>query len=393
MARMEAMSEPILHVDMDAFFVEVERIDDASLAGIPVIVGGGGERGVVAAASYEARRYGVHSAMPMARARRLCPQARVIPPGHGRYRAKSREVFAILGGFTPRVEPVSVDEAFLDISGLRRHYPAGAAEVARAIRARIAAEAGLPASVGAATSKFVAKLASEAAKPDGMLVVPSGEELEFLHPLPVRALWGVGEATFAALEGLGVHTVGELANTPQEAVVRRLGEAVGAHLWELAWARDRRSVEASAHPKSISVEETYEHDLVSADQIDEALFTQAERVARRLRTAGFAARTISIKVRFADFTTITRSHTFDAPVDITADIYHSVGRLLARAARNGRPVRLLGVGGTGLVPSLEPRQMPFDAETARSLTEASDRIRARFGDDAVGPARVVGKHR
>jgi len=385
---MEAIVESILHVDMDAFFVEVERLDDAALAGVPVIVGGGGNRGVVAAASYEARRHGVHSAMPMARARRLCPQARVVPPEHGKYRAKSREVFSILESFTPRVEGISVDEAFLDISGLRRHYPSGAA-VATAIRNRVESEAGLPSSVGAATSKFVAKLASEAAKPNGQLVVPAGKELEFLHPLPVRALWGVGEATFAALEGLGVHTIGELAETPQEAVVRRLGEAVGAHLWELAWARDPRPVETGGNPKSISVEETYERDLIAADEIDQALFTQSERVARRLRKAGFVARTISIKVRFTDFTTVTRSHTFEAPVDLTSDIYHSVRRLLARVARDGRPVRLLGVGGAGLVPALEPRQMPFDAETTRSLTEASDRIRARFGDDAVRPARVV----
>lgn len=387
---MEAILEPILHVDMDAFFVEVERLDDSALVGVPVIVGGGGDRGVVAAASYEARRHGVHSAMPMARARRLCPQVRVIPPEHGKYRAKSRQVFSILESFTPRVEAVSVDEAFLDISGLRRHYPTGIA-VATAIRDRVASEARLPSSVGVATSKFVAKLASEAAKPDGQLVVPASGELEFLHPLPVRALWGVGEATFAALEGLGVRTIGELAATSREAVIRRLGEAVGAHLWELAWARDPRPVVTGGHPKSISVEETYERDLTIADEIDQALFAQSERVARRLRKAGFAARTISIKVRLTDFTTMTRSHTFDAPIDLTSDIYKSVARLLGRVARDGRPVRLLGVGATGLVPALEPRQMPFDAETTRSLTEASDRVRARFGDSAINPARVVEK--
>lgn len=385
---MEAIVEPILHVDMDAFFVEVERLDDPSLVGVPVIVGGGGERGVVAAASYEARRHGVHSAMPMAGARRLCPQARIIPPEHGKYRAKSRQVFSILEFFTPQVETVSVDEAFLDISGLRWHYPSAAA-VASAIRSRIVSEAQLPASVGAATSKFIAKLASEAAKPDGQLVVPAGQELDFLHPLPVRALWGVGEATFAALEGLGVKTVGELAETSQEAVMRRLGESVGSHLWELAWARDPRPVETGGDPKSISVEQTYEHDLVSDEDIDEALFAHSERVGRRLRKAGFAARTISIKVRFADFSTVTRSHTFDAPVDLTPDVYQAARSLLARLGRSGRPVRLLGVAGTGLVPAIHPRQMPFDAETARSLAEASDRIRARFGEDAVGPARTI----
>ncbi len=226
-------TEPILHVDMDAFFVEVERLDDPRLVGRPVVVGGAGARGVVAAASYEARAYGVHSAMPMVEARRRCPQAVVVPPDHRKYGAMSRRVFEIFRSFTPQVEGLSVDEAFLDVGGLRLHYKSPV-DVAGAIRARIRSDLHLPASVGIASNKFLAKLASEEAKPDGVFHVKAGHELEFLHPLPVRRLWGVGEATYAALEALGVATVGDLAAVPEHVVAQRVGGAVGHHLLELA---------------------------------------------------------------------------------------------------------------------------------------------------------------
>ncbi len=384
---MESFREPILHVDMDAFFVEVERLRRPELRGVPVLVGGAGPRGVVAAASYEARRFGVGSAMPAVQARRLCPGAVWVSPDHDEYGRVSRLVFEVLRSFTPRVEGLSIDEAFLDVGGLRRHFPSPLG-VAAAVRARLRDNLGLPASVGAASTKFLAKLASEAAKPDGMLAIPAGTELEFLHPLPVGALWGVGEATQRAVAALGVATVGDLARLPVASLERRLGNAVGRHLHDLAWNRDPRAVETGGGAKSISVEETYATDLASADEIDAELFAHCERLGRRLRTAGVAARTVQLKVRFADFTTITRSLTVDAPVDLTADLAAAARTLLARVPA-GRPVRLLGVGGAQLVPAREPRQLALDGEERHALAEAADRVRERFGSQAVGPARLL----
>ena len=380
--------EPILHVDMDAFFVEVERLANPSLVGVPVLVGGISGRSVVAAASYEARRHGVRSAMPMGVARSRCPMAVVVPPDHSKYRAASRHVFEILRSFTPRVEGISIDEGFLDVSGLRLHYDDGA-QVGAAIRDRLATEAQLPASVGVATTKLIAKLASEAAKPNGLLVVPAGHELEFLHPLPVRALWGVGEATYASLETLGVASVGDLAALPKPAAVRRLGESVGSHLWELAWARDPRPVTPGEGAKSISVEETYEHDLSGATDVDEEMFRHCDRLARRLRQAQVAARTVSLKVRFSDFETIVRSHTVEAPIDTTKDLVAAIRQLVDRASLGVRPIRLLGVGGSNLTEPAAPRQLHLDGEVKEALAVASDRIRDRFGEDAIKTVRLM----
>ncbi len=387
----QRFAEPILHVDMDAFYVEVERLTRPELHGVPVIVGGLGNRGVVAAASYEARRFGVRSAMPISRARRLCPDAHYVKPDFRRYREVSRRVFAAFEEFTPVVEALSIDEAFLDARGLRRHYPDGET-VGVEIRRRLREDPGLPASVGVATTKFIAKLASEAAKPDGLLRVPAGRELEFLHPLPLRALWGVGEATHRALDAFGVATVGDLAQLPVEALARRLGDAHGRHLHDLAWGRDPRPVVPESEAKSISVEVTYDRDLEDPDRIDRELFAHCERLARRLRDAGLAARTIQLKVRYADFTTVTRSLTVDAPVDDTAALARAARTLLARLS-GGRPVRLLGVGGSALSRSAAPRQLALDRGERDALTAAADRVRDRFGDDAIGPARLVGRPR
>jgi len=385
---MDRFTEPILHVDMDAFFVEVERLRRPELRGLPVIVGGLGNRGVVAAASYEARRHGVHSAMPMAHARRLCPHARFLPPDHARYREVSRRVFALLDEVTPLVEPLSIDEAFCDIGGLRLLHPHPVA-VGEALRRRIREAEGLPASVGIAATKFIAKLASEEAKPDGLCHVPAGTEVDFLHPMPARRLWGVGEATHARLEGLGVRTVGELAALPRDLLVRRLGEAAGAHLADLAWGRDPRRVETDTAAKSVSVEETYERDLTGEEGIDAALFRHAERLGRRLRAAGLAARSITLKLRFGDFTTFTRSTTLPRPVDGTGDLAAAGRALLARLERRGRGVRLLGLGATGLEPADAPRQLALRGGAGEELTRAADRVRDRFGEDAVVPARLV----
>ncbi len=381
-------AEPIAHVDMDAFFVEVERLRRPELVGRPVVVGGTGPRGVVASASYEARRRGVSSAMPMVHATRLCPGAVVVPPDHTEYRRASREVFAVLESFTPHVEPLSVDEAFLDISGLRLHYD-DPASVGEAIRSEIANTTGLPSSVGIATSKFIAKLASREAKPAGLKVVPSGTETAFLHPMPVRALWGVGEATYARLEELGIVTVEDLAAFPRDALERRLGSSLGVHLADLANAHDPRSVTGAGSAQSISVEATYDTDLTDPDEVDRALLRHADRLARRLRTAGYAARTIQLKLRRSDFSTVTRRQTLAAPIDNAHALLDVARELLTRAGGTQAPIRLLGLGGDGLVPSGDPRQLDLVEDRWDDVEQAVDDVRTRFGGDAVERARLV----
>ncbi len=387
------IAEPILHVDMDAFFVEVERLEDPSLIGVPVVVGGDGNRGVVASASYEARAHGVTSAMPMSRARRLCPTVRVVPPRHGRYGEISLEVFSIFGEFTPLVQGLSLDEAFLDVSGLRRHF-AGAADVARAIRTEIRSRLGLPCSVGAATTMFLAKLASQRAKPDGISIVPEGQEQTFLHALPVRALWGVGAATQAALDQLGVETVGELAALPESVLRRRLGDSVGVHLLQLANGIDDRQVTPDTAAKSVSAEQTYATDITGRDTITAELLRHADRVAWRLRRAGLAGRTVTIKVRYVDFETVSRSETLTGATDVARDIFQAAKRLLERVDVDDRPVRLLGVGVSGLTGEEVVRQLAVD-RPARwdELADAVHDVRTRFGPEAVEPARLRGSGR
>ncbi len=384
-----SFAEHILHVDMDAFFVEVERRRRPELAGVAVVVGGLGTRGVVAAASYEARRRGVHSAMPMAHARRRCPHARFLPPDHGAYRDASAEVFDVLESFTPLVEPLSVDEAFLDISGLRFHHRTPD-EVAERVRSEIKRSTGLPASAGIATSKLIAKLASEAAKPDGLMRVPAGSEEAFLHPLGVRALWGVGEATFARLEELGVATVGDLAGVPPDLLVRRLGAVAGKHLSELARGHDPRPVVPSSPAKSISVEATYDEDLSAPEQIDAELLRHADRLAGRLRAAGVRARTVQLKVRFSDFTTLTRSHTLAGAEDTAHGLRAAAGALLERVDLRSRGIRLLGLGAESLEPADAPRQLELQASSWEDVERAVDRVRDRFGPRSIGPASLSG---
>ncbi len=388
MVESQPFAEPILHVDMDAFFVEVERLSDTTLIGVPVVVGGLGNRGVVAAASYEARRYGVHSAMPVGMARRLCPRARFLPPDQRRYREVSEGVFDVFRSFTPLVEGLSVDEAFLDVAGLRLHYPSSS-EVGQSIRATLRDGLGLPASVGVATNKFLAKLASEGAKPDGLLRIDAGSELEFLHPLPVRRLWGVGEATLAALDGLGVATIGELASIPLDSLERRLGASLGRHLHLLAEGRDDRTVNPDGETKSISVEETFERDVSDIDYIETELLRQTERVGSRLRRAGLAGRTVTLKVRYPDFTTLTRSQSLDSAIDVSHDLFGVVQELVGRVDL-GRPVRLLGVGVSSLEPAGAPHQLGLDRPAIwDDVSTAVDAIRSRFGEEAVSPARLV----
>ena len=382
------ITEPILHVDMDAFYVEVERLDDRRLVGRPVVVGGEGPRGVVASASYEVRATGVRSAMPMSTARRMCPGLVIVPPRHRRYGEISEQVFSIFQDFTPLVQGLSVDEAFLDIRGLRRHYPDSLA-VAEAIRTRIRRELHLPASVGAATSLYLAKMASGYAKPDGVHIVTEGSEKAFLEPLDVQELWGVGKATRRRLASMGIGTVGQLARVPLPLLRRHLGDATGDHLHRLANGVDARVVEPHGGAKSISVEQTFREDISGVEALRFRLLRQADQVGWRLRRAGLAGRTVSLKLRYADFKTITRAETLRAATDVSREVYESCCRLLDRAEVGDRSVRLLGVSVSGLRASDAPRQLMVDHEERwEHLEEAIDELRVRFGRHVVEPARL-----
>jgi DNA polymerase-4 len=381
---------PVLHVDMDAFYASVELIDRPELHGTPVIVGGG-SRGVVLSATYEARRFGVHSAMPMTRARRLCPQATVVAPSHGRYSTVSAGVMEIFRSVTPLVEPLSLDEAFLDVSGATRRLGSPAA-IGALIRDRVADEQRITCSVGVASTKFVAKLASTRAKPDGLLVVPAAEVVAFLHPLPVAALWGVGEKTEKELVRLGLHTVGDIANTPRTTLIRALGQASGAHLHALSWGRDERTVVTHEPDKSIGAEETFSRDVDDPDVVRRELLRLCERTAARLRDAGLVGRTVSIKVRFADFTTITRSRTLRDPTDVAAEVFATARGLFDALGLDRARLRLIGVRVEGLAETgTAPRQMLLGDRVhgRREAEQAADRASARFGSGAVRPASLV----
>ena len=381
-------AEPILHVDMDAFFVEVERRRHPELVGREVAVGGTGRRGVVASASYEARRYGVRSAMPVVQARRLCPGLVTVPADHGLYGQVSEEVFEVFSSFTPLVEKLSVDEAFLDVSGLRHHYRA-VTEVGEALRKELRRQAGLPASVGIAVNKTLAKLASEDAKPDGLLHICSEESLNFLHSLSVRRLWGVGEATAGRLKGLGIRTVGELAEIPMDHLRPVLGEAVAEHLTRLAAGIDRRPIVTRPVGVSLSVENTFEQDLYRRSEVEVKLRKQAERLAGRLQGAQAWTSTITLKVRFSNFSTITRSHTRGTPTRLAIEIYREVLDLVDRADLDGKGVRLLGISAAGLSFGSALPQLDLDGRNRwENLEEEVFRLRRRFGFEAVLPARL-----
>lgn len=381
-------TEPILHVDMDSFFVEVERLRDPGLMGRPVAVGGAGPRGVIASASYEARHLGVRSAQPTSVARRVCPNLVVVPPDHGRYHDVSAEVFGVFRAFTPMVEGLSLDEAFLDVRGLRLHY-GSPVEVGESVRTRIKSEFGLPASVGAASVKFLAKLASQAAKPDGLRHVPADSQMAFLHALPANALWGVGPATRAALTGLGVETIGDIAGLDVNTLVGAVGPTTGRHLHDLANGRDPREVVPDTAAKSVSVEETYNDDLRSSEVIETALLSHALHLSGRLRRSGLRARTISLKVRYPDFRTVTRAQTMGSAVDGTRDLYRIAVDLLTAVDRRDTPVRLLGLGGSSLEPATDPNQLHLGANRWAAVEDAAADVRDRFGDAAVRPARLL----
>jgi DNA polymerase-4 len=382
-------SASILHLDMDAFFASVELLARPELRGLPVIVGHRGARSVVTAATYEARRFGVNSAMPMAVALRRCPQAVVLEPHYERYQEASAQVMGILGDITPLVEPLSIDEAFLDVRGaLGLFGPPYAIGVA--VRERIRRETGLVASVGAAATKFVAKLASSRAKPDGLLVVPAADTLTFLHPQPITALWGVGASSAERLERLGLRTIGDVAGAPLDALERALGPASARHLHELAHGRDARAVAPERQEKTIGHEVTFERDLADPAAIDRELLRLAERVAERLRRGGWVARTISVKLRFGDFETITRAQTLAEPTDVAQRVAHEARALYAASPVVGRGLRLIGVRASGLLPTgTVARGLWDDDEPWREAETTIDAVAEKFGRGAVRRASLL----
>ncbi len=380
----------ILHVDLDAFFAAVEQRDRPELRGLPVVVGGGGgadRRGVVSAASYEARRFGVHSAMPLRTAAALCPDAVFLPVDGARYAAVSRQVMAILGRFTPRVEQISIDEAFLDVAGSEALFGPPEA-IAVAIKAAIREEIGLTASVGVAATKLVAKVASDLRKPDGLVVVPAGDEAAFLAPLPIGRLWGVGEKTRVALEDFGVRTIGDLAAIPPDALRRRFGEH-GAQLADRARGIDPSPVAEPQDARSVSHEHTFDVDTGDREEIERTLLALSEGVATRLRAAGLRAGTVAVKVRDSAFVTHTRQRALAEPTDLADPIWQA-SRELARPLLRGIRVRLLGVAARNFA---EPAQLPLFAadedERQRRAVEAVDAIRRRFGPKAMTRARLM----
>ena len=380
----------MLHVDMDAFYASVEVRRRPELRGRPVIVGGPGNRAVVSSASYEARRYGVRSAMPGVVAKRLCPHAVFLPPDFTAYAEASRAIMAIFRDITPLVEPLSLDEAFLDVAGAARLF-GRPSRIAQLIRRRIADEQRLPCSVGVASTKFVAKLASTRAKPDGLLVIPAGRTLEFLHPLPVAALWGVGERTAEVLRRLGLQTVRDVAEAPLGMLRAALGEAAAAHLHALACGHDPRRVEPDQVEKSIGAETTFEQDIIDHAVLRRTMLALTDKVARRMRESGQMGRTVAIKVRTADFRTVSRSRTLHAPTDVAHEILETAWGLF-EALRPGDRIRLIGVRMEGLVGSDgAPQQLVLGAPERgwREAERAADAALARFGRAAIRPASLL----
>lgn len=382
-----------MHVDMDAFYVSVELLRRPDLRGTPVIVGGLGGRSVVLSASYEARRFGVRSAMPMATARRMCPQAQILEPHQEVYRQVSARLMGIFESITPLVEPLSVDEAFLDVAGsMRRLGPP--CQIGELIRSRVSRELGITASVGIASSKFVAKIASTRSKPDGLLVVPKEETIAFLHALDVSALWGVGAKTRETLARVGINTVSDVAHTPPTVLQRLLG-ATGRHVYDLSWGRDSRPVTPVRVEKSIGAEETFARDVDEDEVLETELLRLAHRTAARMRAAGLQCRSVSLKLRYADFSTLTRSRTLSEPVDSAQLLYEAVRGLLGSLGVRPMSVRLIGLRAENLEPAGAAQQLTLDGrdDNWRSAEDALDKINQRFGQAGIMPARLIGREK
>jgi DNA polymerase-4 len=380
----------ILHVDMDAFYASVAVLDDPSLRGLPVVIGGKDARAVVSSASYEARRFGVRSAMPVSQALRLCPQAIVVPVDFPRYHEISRHVRDIFESITPLVEPLSIDEAFLDVQGVRKLW-GSPGQIAQLVRARVATEVGITCSVGVAATKHVAKIASTLSKPDGLMIVPLANTLDFLAPLSVRAIWGVGPKAAEALEARAIRTIQDLRDTPTKVLEKVVGVASAARLSQLARGEDPREVETDRVEKSISHEETFSHDVADREVLRAELLRLADRVAARLRRADWEALGVSIKVRFEDFTTVSRSQTLSEPSAVGQRIGEVAQQLFETIGRTDR-VRLIGVradrlqsAGGGAIGLWD------DDQDWRKLESALDDARERFGTEAISRARHISR--
>lgn len=388
-----AETRAIIHLDMDAFYPAVEVLDNPELKGKPVIVGGGRQRGVVSSASYEARKYGVHSAQPMAEAVRLCPHGVFLPVRMSRYREVSEQVFEIFHRFTPLVEPLSIDEAFLDVAGSARLF-GGPEEIARNIKETVRREIGLTVSAGIAPSKFVAKIASDMEKPDGLTAVHPAQVRKFLAPLPVSKMWGVGKVTQEALAKLNILTFQDLSRTPVEVLERRFGK-YGPKMHQLSMGMDDREVEPAHDAKAIGHEETFSEDIADLDSARKELLSLADRVARRMRRAWLRGRTITLKVKYSDFALITRSATLPAPTDDASEIYANLCSLLHKTSVGKRPVRLLGVSLSRLVNAEMEGQLSLFVEDRvsrkRELNAALDSICRKFGDTVIRPGTLVPK--
>ncbi|GAT73057.1 nucleotidyltransferase/DNA polymerase [Microbacterium sp. HM58-2] len=380
----------ILHVDMDAFYAAVEVLDDPSLRGLPLIIGAPDGRSVVSSASYEARRFGVRAAMPVGQALRLCPNARIVPPHFHRYQEVSRDVMAIFESFTPLVEPLSVDEAFLDVRGVRRLW-GSPGRIAQLVRERVSAEVGITCSVGVAATKHVAKMASTLAKPDGMLIVAEADTLDFLAPRPVRAMWGVGPKAAEALEARGIRTIRDIRATSADMLDRAVGPALSARLAQLARGEDARAVETDRVEKSVGHEETFDQDVTDRVFLRAELLRLADRVAARLRRAQWETSTVAIKIRFDDFRALSRSQTLAEPTAVGQRIGEAAQALFEQIDRHD-PIRLVGVRAEKLRPAGGGALGLWDDdEDWRRVEGAMDDARARFGSATITRARHLGR--
>lgn len=382
-------SATILHVDMDAFFASVELLDRPDARGKPAIVGHPGPRSVVTSATYEARKFGVRSAMPVSQALRLCPQAIILPPHMHKYKEYSEKVMAIFSEVTPLVEALSIDEAFLDVAGARRLL-GSPRRIAELIRARVYSETGLSCSVGAAPTKFMAKLASGRAKPDGVLVIAESAIISYLRPLPVGALWGVGASTQQALERLGMRTVADLADAPLHVLQKAVGDASGRKLHELANGRDPRSVVTETREKSVGHEMTFETDVSDQDLLRRELLRLSNQVGERLRKHGFVGRTVALKLRFSDFRTVTRSRTLGEPTNVGRRIFEEAWQVYEGLDLGRTPIRLIGVRAEQLLDGGGDSLALWDPDDEWRETERTlDAVSARFGRGMIGPASLV----
>lgn len=380
------MKRWIIHVDMDAFFAAVEQRNHPELQGKPVIIGGLSGRGVVSTASYEARKYGVRSAMPMVEARRRCPQGIFLSGNYTLYTVVSQEIMDILADFSPVIEPLSLDEAFLDMTGTELLFPE-IADAARQIKARIKAEVGLVASAGIAPNKFLAKLASDLDKPDGLVIIKHGEEKRILTDLPVSRLWGVGPAMGSILKKIGINTIGQLANTDLTLLKRHCGNSA-CELYNLAHGIDDRPVVSGHEPKSIGKENTYEIDLTNAKEVEKELFILAEKVGWRLRKYGYSARTIIVKIRFASFRTITRSKTLPEPTNFDEDIFATAKNIWQNVAMT-EGIRLIGITAANLQAGCGQMSLfSEDHEKRRAVYNTVDKLKAKFGEKIITKGRL-----